>query len=237
MSPPGSGPILVVESDRRLGEAMTEQLIADGYRVELARSVEHARMLAGSRPPELALIGDLDAPRAALDLLEEIRHSASGADAIWECHLPAIVVSARTRELDLLRAFEAGADDFVARPARYLELRARMRALLHRTVERPRDARTIAVESLSIDIDTCAVSVAGRAIELRRMEFALLLRLAREPTRVFARAELLRSVWDYRTGGSTRTVDTHACRLRRKLDPTRSRRWVVSVWGIGYRLI
>jgi DNA-binding response OmpR family regulator len=69
------------------------------------------------------------------------------------------------------------------------------------------------------------------------MEFELLVHLAREPERVFAKDELLRAVWGYRSGGSTRTVDSHASRLRRKLAPDGPRRWVISVWGVGYRLI
>ena len=68
------------------------------------------------------------------------------------------------------------------------------------------------------------------------MEFELLVHLAREPERVFTKEELLRSVWQYRSGGSTRTLDSHASRLRRKLAPEDVRRWVINVWGIGYRL-
>ena len=69
------------------------------------------------------------------------------------------------------------------------------------------------------------------------MEFELLVHLAREPERVFARDELLRAVWGYRSSGSTRTVDSHASRLRRKLDARRRGRWVINVRGVGYRLI
>ena len=68
------------------------------------------------------------------------------------------------------------------------------------------------------------------------MEFELLVHLAREPERVFAKPELLRSVWGYRSCGSTRTLDSHASRLRRKLAPDDARNWVISVWGVGYRL-
>ncbi len=72
---------------------------------------------------------------------------------------------------------------------------------------------------------------------LRPLEFELLAYLARDPERVFAKCELLRAVWGYRSEGTTRTVDTHACRLRRKLDLDGATRWVINVWGVGYRLI
>jgi DNA-binding response OmpR family regulator len=231
-----TAPILVVESDRHLGQAIAEQLIADGFKVELARTAEHARVLAGASAPKLAVLGWLDSPRGALELLREIR-GAGQLGTPWDGALPAIVVGAQARELDMLRAFEAGADDFLARPATYLELRARLRAVLRRAASVPTLGRLIEVGPLAIDTRAHLVTVEGRDVCLRRMEFELLVHLAREPERVFAKAELLRAVWGYRSGGSTRTLDSHASRLRRKLAPDGARRWVISVWGVGYRLI
>jgi DNA-binding response OmpR family regulator len=236
MGPDHAGPILVVESDRQLGQAIAEQLIADGFSVELARSAEHARILASASAPKLAVLGLLDSQRGALELLREIRESRELATP-WERTLPAIVVGSRARELDVLRAFEAGADDFLARPATYLELRARLRAVLRRSASAAGLERMIEVGPLVIDTDAHVLTVDDRCVDLRRMEFDLLVHLAREPERVFAKDELLRVVWEYRSGGSTRTVDSHASRLRRKLSPDGSRRWVVSVWGVGYRLM
>jgi DNA-binding response OmpR family regulator len=236
MSPDAAGPILVVESDRQLGQAIAEQLVADGFSVELARSAEHARILAGASAPKLAVLGLLDSQRGALELLREIRESEDFA-APWDRTLPAIVVGSRGRELDVLRAFEAGADDFLPRPATYLELRARMRAVLRRSASAAGLERWIEVGPLVIDTDAHVLTVDDRCVDLRRMEFELLVHLAREPQRVFAKDELLRAVWEYRSGGSTRTVDSHASRLRRKLSPDGSHRWVVSVWGVGYKLI
>jgi DNA-binding response OmpR family regulator len=236
MSANASRPILVVESDRHLGQAIAEQLIADGFNVELARTAEHARILAGTSAPKLAVLGMLDSAPGALELLREIR-AAGQRGTPWDRGLPAIVVGARARELDMLRAFEAGADDFMIRPAAYIELRARLRAILRRS------DRLAALEPLidvgPLAIDTCAhtVTVAGRDVCLRRMEFELLVHLAREPERVFTKSELLRCVWGYRAASSTRTLDSHASRLRRKLAADDSGRWVISVWGVGYRLI
>ncbi len=117
-----AGPILLVESDRSLGEVLAAQLAADGYRVELARNARHARMLAAASKPRLAILGGLDLPRGALALLEEIR-AADRERSCWPSTLPALVLSRTRSEIETLRAFEAGADDFLAMPLGYLELR------------------------------------------------------------------------------------------------------------------
>jgi DNA-binding response OmpR family regulator len=133
----------------------------------------------------------------------------------------------------MLRAFEYGADDVLGEAAGYLELRARVNALLRRAGGSLEPAKRLQVGPLEIDVPGHSVRLRGRAVCLRPLEFALLVHLAREPARVFARGELLRSVWGFRAGGSTRTVDSHASRLRGKLGAG----WVVGVRGVGYRLL
>src|ERR1700691_147974 len=205
--PQSASPILVVESDAATAQTLVEQLGNDGYRTDLARSAEHARTRAVWCPPRLVVLGALDSSRGQLELMREMRRSARGR-RLWVPETPVIMIGASVSELDMLRAFEAGADDFVARSMCYLELRARIRALLRRAELAVAPADRLAVSSLKIDMSAHAVSVHGRPVQLRRMEFELLAHLAGDPERVFAKQELLRAVWGYRSSGSTRTVDS-----------------------------
>jgi DNA-binding response OmpR family regulator len=227
-------PILLVEADRRLGEAIARQLVADGYRVELAGNARHARILASETRPRLAVLGSSEGPRGPLELLEEIR-GCEGSDPVWDRSLPALVIGADAGELEAIRALDAGADDFVAMPLGYLELRARLRAVLRRVAPPTISPDQIEVGSLQVDLARRSATLQGRDLDLRRMEFELLAQLATDPDRAFARTELLREIWGYRSAGSTRTVDTHASRLRTKMR-CGDGDWVIGVWGVGYRL-
>ncbi len=218
---------------------MAYELSLDGYRVQLAASAEHARVLARSQQPALAVLGAFEEPRTPLMLLEQIRApDCASAPGPWESTLPVIVLGRAGEELALLRAFDAGADDFVAADASQLEIRARVGALLRRVaLQRRPPGRLLRVRALSIDTSACSACMSTHPLGLRRMEFELLVHLAREPSRVCSRAELLGEVWGYRATARTRTVDSHASRLRRKLDPRTSGAWVIAVRGVGYRLI
>jgi DNA-binding response OmpR family regulator len=236
---PREAAILLVEASASIGCELAEQLRADSYRAAQACSAEHARALARAQPIRAAVLGTLDAPRGALDLLEEIRRPArhvAGGSA-WDEHMPVIVLSQSTERLDLLRAFETGADDFIAMEGHYyLELRVRLKALLRRA-ERLPSARLRVVGPLEIDTGAHLARVAGTPVELCRLEYELLVHLARNPTGVCTKEELLRVIWNRRASAGARTVDSHASRLRRKLDAAGAHGFVVNVWGVGYRLL
>jgi DNA-binding response OmpR family regulator len=170
---------------------------------------------------------------SGLDVLREIRE-ADGVDSRFDPRLPVIVLTGRSGETDRVRGLDSGADDYLVKPFRYPELRARIGAVLRRR-KQPQDGPR-RVGDLVIDPIRRRVTVGEREVALTRKEFDLLGVLASDPTRVFTKEELLDAVWAYRGPSKTRTLDSHASRLRRSLDPEKGR-FVVNCWGWGYRLI
>jgi DNA-binding response OmpR family regulator len=222
--------VVVCEDDDPTRELLCDHLTADRYRALPAPSASDALRLCGYNHPDLMVL-DLALPDApGIDVLREIRSAGDRFDP----DLPVVILSGRTSEADRLRGFEAGADDYLAKPFHYPELLARVAAVLRR--RNGHRAGPVQIGELTIDPVTRRVTVGEREVRLANKEFALLRALAGEPHRVFTKHELLRDVWGFRAEGRTRTLDSHASRLRRKLDPDGAR-YVFNCWGVGYRLL
>jgi DNA-binding response OmpR family regulator len=225
--------IVVCEDDEATLALLCEHLRADRFDVHPAPCAADAMRLCHYKAPDLLLL-DLGLPDASgLDVLREIRR-ASSATGRFDSGLPVIVLSGRCAEADRVRGLAEGADDYVCKPFHVSELAARIEAVLRRRGEIRQGP--VRVGDLAIDPARREVRVDGELVYLANKEYELLLALAAEPTRVFTKQELLRDVWGYRSAGRTRTIDSHASRLRRKLDP-RGGRFVVNCWGVGYRLV
>jgi len=224
--------ILIVEENESTCAFLAEQLAADGYEILLADSRRHALALLASHQPHLVLA---DINGHTLGLLDAVRGGEGLAGEI-DPHTPLIVLTANADELARVRVFERGGDDVVAKPFSYPELRGRIRALLRRAHQRP-PARVSRAGALTVNHLTREVRVGEQPVELAAKEFALLQTLIVEPTRVFTREELLRGIWGHATFGRSRTLDSRAFRLRRKLAAAEpGRALVINVWGVGYRL-
>ncbi|HET8565071.1 MAG TPA: response regulator transcription factor [Solirubrobacterales bacterium] len=225
--------LVVCEDDDVTLDLLCEHLSADRFGVMPAPSASDALRLCRYNHPDLLLL-DLTLPDASgLDVLREIRE-ADGIDSRFDPRLPVIVLTGRSGDTDKVRGLDSGADDYLTKPFIYSELRARIGAVLRRRTY-PKEGPS-RVGDLVIDPPRRRVTVDGRPVALSQKEFGLLRILASDPTRVFTKEELLAAVWAYRGPSKTRTLDSHASRLRRKLDP-QSGRFVINCWGIGYRLI
>ena len=225
--------LLVVEDDEATRSFLAENLEADGFKVATATGAAEALRAIEVRSPSLVVLDLRLEDGNGLELLDRVR-AADGLASRIDPDVPVLVLSGRGSDPDRVRGFARGADDYLVKPFLYQELLARVRALLRRSQGRVRRG-VVRVGELTLDPATRVVRLGERAVELSVKEFALLHALAEDPTRVYAKPELLRDVWGYAAMGNTRTLDAHACRLRKKLSPS-SRPWVVNVRGVGYKL-
>jgi DNA-binding response OmpR family regulator len=209
--------VLIAEREPDVRGFLERHLAIDGFDVLGADLTQDTLALARRVRPDLVLLGDASALGAFVDV-------------------PVIVIGDEASDaVDRVRAFARGCDDFVARPFVYDELVARIRAVLRRAGG-PLGGR-LEAGPIVVDRTTRRVTVDGVRVDLAGKEFELLAKLAEQPERVYTKEELLRDVWDFRSLGRTRTLDSHASRLRRKLQAVAAGPFVVNVWGVGYRLL
>lgn len=231
---PGDEPtsILVVEDDEHTRDTLVEGLRLYGHTVVAAGDCAAARRALRREPLDAVLL-DVGLPdESGFTLLREIR--VTQPDSGVRHDVPVLMLSGHGSEDDRIRGFELGCDDYVVKPYSFNELRGRLSAALRRVGAATSEFQRIG--DLVIDHRAHTAHIAGEEVSLTQKEWGLLIALSSDPTRVFTREELLRTVWGYRSAGSTRTLDAHACRLRAKLMRG-ERRYVINVWGVGYRLI
>jgi DNA-binding response OmpR family regulator len=212
-----SNALLLAEPEAATRGFLERHLRQDGFDVVQALDGEALELLELARP-DLVLAAD--------SLVADLRRRASD--------VPIIVLGRPDSDpVDRVRAFAGGCDDYVGRPFHYEELLARIRAVLRRVAPPP--GERMQVGELVIDRAARRVTVAGAGVALAAKEYDLLVKLASEPARVFTKEQLLREVWGFRSLGRTRTLDSHASRLRRKLAAAGGD-FVRNVWGVGYSL-
>jgi DNA-binding response OmpR family regulator len=225
--------VLVVETEEPSREFLARQLTDDGFEVFAADRAGKAFELVEVARPALVLLDAVLPDASGFEVCSRLREGEPGRS--WNRDVPVIMVSARGDPVDRVRGFARGADDYVVKPFVYEELLARMHAVLRRA-NGPRHAR-LTVGDLEVDLASRVVRVGGEAVQLSAREYDLLVALAEDPERVFRKEDLLRDVWGFRSLGRTRTLDSHASRLRRKLNRPGGTAYVLNVWGVGYRLV
>jgi DNA-binding response OmpR family regulator len=220
--------VLLVETDELELRERTEQLLMDGYAVDAVSHIDQARAKLAESPDALVLSSD---PQT-IGLLRELR----GGEIPRADSRLAVLVLGVDDDSAAVRYYRAGADVALPSESSGLLVAAGLEALIRRAG--PPETRVLRVGSLTVDRDARTAQVDGRAVKLTRLEFDLLSTLATDPRRTFTRAELTREVWgfDPQAAGPSRTVDSHAHRLRQKLDQAGAEPMVQTVRGVGWRL-
>ena len=219
--------VMVVDDEPKIVQLARDYLEHAGFAVVVAHDGTAALATARAHRPDLVVL-DLGLPELdGLDVARTLRA---------ESNVPIVMLTGRSEESDKLVGLEIGADDYVTKPFSPKELVARVRAVLRRT-ERPRsDAEIVRVGEVTLDVPRMRASVADRVVDLTPTEFQLVATLAREPGRVFTRAQLLDAVHGVAFESYERAIDAHVKNIRRKLEPDPAQpRFLLTVYGVGYR--
>lgn len=217
--------IVIVEDDEGIRAMLRYYFTSVGYTVRDYGSGEDMFAgEAGQTPPILYILDIMLPGMDGLELLAKLRAGAATA------HTPIIFLTARTAEMDRVKGLELGADDYVVKPFGIMELQARVKAVLRRTREKPR--QNLRHGDLELDLTAHEVRKGGKPVELTYKEFELLRLLLSRQGAVLTRDEILRAVWGYGYAGETRTVDMHVKTLRQKLGEE----LIATVRGVGYRI-
>jgi two-component system alkaline phosphatase synthesis response regulator PhoP len=220
--------VLVVDDEQPIVQIAKDYLEHAGFAVMTAHDGAGALDLVRARRPDLVVL-DLGLPR--LDGIEVARQLRR------ESAIPIVMLTARVEESDRLLGLEIGADDYITKPFSPRELVARVKTVLRRVDSAQAAGDVRQIDDLTIDVSRMKVTRGRTAIELTTTEFQLLAALARHPGRVFTRAQLLDAVRGDAVESFERAIDAHVKNIRRKIEPdTRNPRYILTVYGIGYKL-
>nr|WP_207640864.1 response regulator transcription factor [Desulfitibacter alkalitolerans] len=223
----GLGTILVIDDEKKIRDLVKMYLLKEGFQVDEAENGNIAFEKIKRHEYSLIIL-DLMLPGIdGFTLFKEIRKIGD---------VPVIMLTARGEEFDRVLGFEMGADDYVVKPFSPRELIGRVKALLRRSSNNDKDKSSLLqFDDLSIDKTTRKVLVEGQEVFLTPKEYELLLYLTSSPGQVFSREQIMQAVWNYDFFGDFRTVDTHIKNLREKLGSNSGKKYVHTVWGVGYK--
>jgi len=219
--------VLVVDDEPKIVQLARDYLEHAGMTVVAASDGKTALAAARASKPDLVVL-DLGLPGMdGLDVTRALRR---------ESNLPIIMLTARADESDKLVGLELGADDYVVKPFSPKELVARVRAVLRRVENAQEGGGIVRASDLTLDPARMKVTLDGRVIDVTPTEFQLLLTLARQPGRIFTRAQLLDAVRGVAFESYERAIDAHIKNLRKKIEPdARAPRYILTVYGVGYK--
>jgi two-component system alkaline phosphatase synthesis response regulator PhoP len=224
--------VLLIEDDSALQRALRDRLQGEGYEVDCVDDGLEGESRASSEAYDLILLDVMLPGKDGFDVARELR--IKGVDT------PILMLTARGEVTDKVVGLQLGADDYLTKPFEFIELLARMRALLRRSegaVSR-RPSATFSFGNVSVSFDNAEVLRDGEPVHLSARELRLLRHFIEHPGIVLSRDELLDAVWGYDAMPTTRTVDVHVARLRQKIENNPSHpQHIITVIGLGYKFV
>jgi len=222
--------ILVVDDEKLIVKGIKFSLEQDGMAVDAAYDGEEALKLARTDAYDLIVLDVMLPKLDGLQVCQQIREFSS---------VPVIMATAKGEDMDKIMGLEYGADDYITKPFNILELKARIKAILRRSVRKvsvqEADNKTKRVRGLEVELEARRVLIDGTEVNLTAKEFDLLELFMDNPTKVYSRESLLNTVWGYDYPGDARTVDVHVRRLREKIEENPSDpKYIHTKWGVGY---
>ena len=217
--------VMVVDDDQDLAEMLGIVLTGSGFEVDLVNAGDQVMTIFNSHEPDLVLLDVMLPGMSGIEVCKLIRDKSM---------VPIVMLTAKGDSYDVVKGLEAGADDYVVKPFNPSELVARIKVRLRRSSSE--SSTTLRIGDIVIDQVAHTIIRNGKTIPLTRLEFDLLVALAKEPGRVFTRDALLSEVWGYQHAADTRLVNVHVQRLRAKVEEDADNPQIVlTVRGVGYK--
>ena len=220
--------VLVVEDDAAMATALGDGFTYEGYEVTLARDGDSGLKAARESAPDVVILDVMLPKISGLDVCKRLRAEGNG--------VPIIMLTARGQEIDKVLGLKLGADDYVTKPFGFMELTARVEALLRRKTGSTRPVGIYGFGDVVVDFDRAELKKRGEPVEVTARELKLLEYFIAHRGEVVPRERLLDQVWEYDAAPLTRTVDMHVAKLRKKIenDPS-DPRFIVTVHRMGYK--
>jgi two-component system alkaline phosphatase synthesis response regulator PhoP len=222
------GRVLIVEDDQAMAVALRDGFEYEGYVVQVARDGATGLRLASEKEVDLIILDVMLPKMSGFDICKQLR--SSGKDT------PIIMLTARGQEIDKVVGLKIGADDYVTKPFSFMELMARVEALLRRTARHSEMPNTFRFGEVLVNFKKSEVTKNGKTLELSAREFNILKYFIERRGAVVTRDQLLDAVWGYGSLPLTRTVDMHIAKLRQKIEDTPSDpHYIITVHRVGYK--
>ncbi|MBK6312978.1 MAG: response regulator transcription factor [Blastocatellia bacterium] len=225
-----TGRVLIVEDDEATAFALRDGFEFEGYEVLVATNGRTAVRMANEERPDVILLDVMLPEMSGIDVCKQIRGASN--------NVPIIMLTARGQEVDKVLGLKIGADDYVTKPFSFMELQARVEAVLRRSTPKSEPAALVEFGDVRLDFKMLEASKGECRLDFSPLEFKLMKFFIDNRQQVVTRDQMLRSVWNSNSSMFTRTVDMHVAKLRKKIEDSPNHpRYIITIYGVGYKFL